>query len=142
MTSAAGQASNETHRRIEAMAYSWIFKNAFCNFCLYEVIVTQSQIAGKDYCFYCSNPACLKHAEKENLYDDESPDWAMSYEDGKKPTLLCNTCGGHDTVKNVPGAYQPMDYRCRQCQTIVSLEYCRGHDVFFELFCPYCEKLK
>jgi len=48
-----------------------------CKACCYPVVVTQGQTEDADYCWYCSNPKCEHHSEKENLVDQDEPDWVF-----------------------------------------------------------------
>lgn len=55
---------------------SWLFKGRVCSECTYPVVVTQGK--ERDYRYYCSNPDCPRHSEKNDLYDvDDPPDWVQ-----------------------------------------------------------------
>lgn len=59
-----------------------------CAVCGYPVVVTQGQDTHSDYAWYCSNPACARHAPVENTGDMECPDWVAVPE----PTPSCGKC--------------------------------------------------
>lgn len=61
--------------------------------------------------------------------------------------LECETCRQSDhTYIDVLTDFFELDlhnqFVCTKCDQLIKLEYCRGHDMYFEISCPYCDKLK
>lgn len=61
-------------------------------------------------------------------------------------TLVCENCDDRDcTYIDHETKPWPLDenlqYICPKCKKLISLDYCRGHDMYFEVSCTYCDKL-
>ena len=59
--------------------------------------------------------------------------------------MKCESCRNmeytsHDSV--VETGEEITKYACEVCGGKVELEYCRGHDLFFEITCPCCDEIK
>jgi hypothetical protein len=57
-------------------AKSWILSSSICKDCGCEIVVTQGDDE-TDYCYYCSNPNCMNHIDKEYLGDTEKCSFAI-----------------------------------------------------------------
>lgn len=53
---------------------SWMYANYVCRACNYQIVITQGGIG--DYIYYCSNPKCENHNNKEDLGDMEECSFA------------------------------------------------------------------
>lgn len=58
--------------------------------------------------------------------------------------MICESCSGRDCtyINDQSILSVNMSYICEQCRLEIYLDYCRGHDLFYECSCPYCDELK
>lgn len=61
--------------------------------------------------------------------------------DADGPEYICESCAGRDYTPAGVFNFDGNAY-CSRCEQEISNQYCRGHDLYYENSCPYCDKLK